>query len=281
MTGYGLAMDEFLEANRRNWDDRVGVHLGPDGYSVEELIANPEHITDVVRFDSEQLGSVDGLRLLHSQCHIGTDTLSWARLGAQVTGFDFSPKAVAAARSIADRAGIEATFIESEVASASSNVDGEFDLVYTSVGAICWLPELETWASQLSSLLVPGGRFYIRDSHPILLGLDDDRPDGLMVPKYPYFRVDDPVHFSDEHSYLGSLPLTATDTYEWSHPISDIVNALLGTGLVLDRLDEHRHLDWKFLPSMVPDRERWLLPEAQRDLMPLQFSVHAHKPAEP
>jgi len=275
---YGRGMDEYLDANRRNWDDRVDGHMAPDGYAVDELVNNPDHLTDVVRFDAERLGSVDGLRLLHSQCHIGTDTLSWGRLGATVTGFDFSPKAIEAARSIADRMPFDATFIESDVASADRNVEGPFDIVYTSVGAICWLPDLHDWAQVLAGLLAPGGRFYIRDTHPALLALDDERSDDAVVTIYPYFHEPTPMNFPDEQSYLGSATLTHRDAYEWSHPLSEIVNSLLDAGLVLDRLDEHQHLDWKMFPNMIAEGGRWYLPPEIRNRVPTQFSILAHKP---
>ena len=271
-------MDEFLDTNRRNWDDRVAGHLAPDGYAVDMLVENPDHLTDVVRFDAERVGDVRGLRLLHSQCHIGTDTLSWARLGASVTGFDFSPKAIAAARSIAARMGIDATFVEAEVAHADTAIDGPFDVVYTSVGAICWLPDLARWAEVLAGLLRPGGRFYIRDTHPSFLALDDERTDGLLVTKYPYFHEETPMQFTDASSYLGSAVLTETETFEWAHPMSEIVGSLLDAGLVLDRLDEYQHLDWPALPDMTPVERRWYLPKDLRNRAPTQFSVLAHKP---
>jgi SAM-dependent methyltransferase len=273
-------MDEFLDTNRRNWDDRVAGHMAPDGYAVDLLVDHPDHLTDVVRFDAERVGPVDGLRLLHSQCHIGTDTLSWARLGATVTGFDFSPKAIAAAQSIAERMGIDATFVEAEVATADAAIDGPFDFVYTSVGAICWLPDLSRWAEVLTGLLRPGGRFYIRDTHPSFLALDDERADDLLVTKYPYFHETTPMQFTDTSSYMGSAVLTEVDTHEWAHPISEIIGSLLDAGLVLDRFDEYQHLDWPALPSMTSVGQRWYLPESLRSRVPTQFSVLAHKPED-
>ena len=94
-------------ANRANWDDRVAGHIAPDGYDVAGLLADPERLTKVVAHDSALLGDVTGLDLLHLQCHIGTDTLAWARLGATVTGVDFSPKALTAARRFPAEAGVD------------------------------------------------------------------------------------------------------------------------------------------------------------------------------
>jgi len=188
-----MALDRFRTANLANWDERVAGHTGPDGYNIDELVTDPDYITAVVRFDeptlSAAVGSLTGKTLLHSQCHIGTDTMSWAKLGAQVTGIDFSPKALTAARGIADRLGIDATFVETELYDAPQNLTGEFDIVYTSVGTICWLPDLPGWAEVLAGFLRPGGTFYIRDSHPALMIYDDERDDRELVPAYPYFRA--------------------------------------------------------------------------------------------
>lgn len=174
---------------------------------------------------------------------------------------------------------VDATFIESDVARVRANVSGEFDIVYTSVGAICWLPDLHQWATDLASFLVPGGVFHIRDTHPMLAAIDDNRSDDELVVRYPYFFDPEPLNFPDTESYLGSATLANADAFEWVHPLSDIVNALIGAGLVIERLEEHDHLDWQFLSHMESDGERWVLPEAQRRLVPLQFTIHARKPA--
>lgn len=143
-------MDEYRAANRANWDDRVPIHLGADEYRVEALIRDPKLLSAVVTHDRAVFGDVRGRTLLHAQCHIGTDTLSWARLGAQVTGFDFSADAIAAARSLATRMALPARFIEAELYAAADIIPESFDLVYTGVGAICWLPDIAGWARMMA-----------------------------------------------------------------------------------------------------------------------------------
>lgn len=273
-------MHEYRETNLANWDERVAGHMAPDGYGVDGFVDNPEWITPVVRHDAEKLGSVSGLSLLHSQCHIGTDTLSWARLGATVTGLDFSPKAIAAARSLADRMDVDATFVETDLYDAPTHISETFDVVYTSVGAICWMPDLAAWADVMASFVKPGGRFWIRDSHPALMALDDTRDDEQLVVRFPYFHQDEPIKFPDTESYAGSATLTNTDSYSWAHSIADIIGAVMDAGLVLDRFEEYHHLDWPFLSFMErTEDDTWVLPEAVRDNVPMQFSVLAHKPA--
>ena len=273
-------MDEYQKVNLANWEERVDGHMAPDGYGVDELVNTPEALTAVVRHDAEKIGNVSGLSLLHSQCHIGTDTLSWAKLGATVTGIDFSPKAIAAARSIAERMGIDATFIETAVSDAPQHLEDTFDIVYTSVGAICWMPDIDEWARVMASFVKPGGRFWIRDSHPALMALDDGRDDDQLIVKFPYFHQHKPINFPDTESYAGSATLENTDSYSWAHSIADVITALINAGLVLEQFEEYQHLDWQFLSFMEKtDDDTWVLPQDVRDNVPMQFSILASKPA--
>lgn len=275
-----MPIDEHRAANLANWNERVIGHTAPDGYDIAGLIADTDRITDVVAFDKEVFGDVRGKTLLHSQCHIGTDTVSWARLGATVTGLDFSPDALASARDTAAKMGIDARFVETELYDSPEHIDSQFDCVYTSVGAINWLPDIAAWGQIMAGFVKPGGQFYIREGHPMLMTLDDERDDDALMVKYPYFASGgEPLKWDDAESYAGSAKLENTINYEWTHPVSSVVMALIDAGLVIDEFRELTHLDWKFFPFMeTDDGERYVMPTAQRDLVPLQFSVLAHKP---
>lgn len=273
-----MALDGHREANRANWDERVAGHIAPDGYGIESFIENDNAITNVVRFDQPAVGEIAGKTLLHSQCHIGTDTLSWARLGAKVTGIDFSSAAITAAKDLARRMNIDATFIETEFYDSPQHISKQFDIVYTSVGAICWLPDIEQWGEIVASFVKPGGSFYIRDTHPMLLTLDDNRTDQEMVVTYDYFFTPEPQMFSEDQSYLGSAKLEHVETYVWCHTIADVINALIGAGLRVERVEELQHLDWEFLSFMEKRNDAYVLPESHRNKMPLQFSIRATKP---
>ncbi|GAA5197278.1 class I SAM-dependent methyltransferase [Rugosimonospora acidiphila] len=269
-------------ANQANWDERVPAHLA--AYRTEDFIADPGRVSDVVRDDLALLAphlpgrSPAGLTLLHLQCHLGLDTLSWARLGATVTGVDFSPAAIAAARDIAARAGLPATFACAEVDRARSACPGEFDLVYTGIGALCWLADLDSWARAIAGLLAPGGTFYVRDAHPVLTALDQGRADGALVLTGPYFPGD-PLRYDAGASYADpAIRLTNTTTYEWQHSLSEIVQALLDAGLTLTSLAEHRSIPWRALPQLVSSGHGWVMPDGG-DRVPLTFSLTATKPA--
>lgn len=277
-----VSLDEYRAANRQNWSDRVAGHWEPDGYDAPGFIADPERMSRIVVFDHPYLGDVSGRSLLHLQCHFGMDTLSWARLGADVTGIDFSEEAIAAARRLSDESGTPGRFVVSELYDTPTTLAGEqFDIVYTGVGALNWLPDIAGWARVVAEMLRPGGTFYIRESHPMLWALRfplEDPEDETLVVEYPYFEVDEPVAWDEETSYLGSGRVEHTRTYEWNHGIGEIIGSLLDVGLQIDLFEEHRFLEWQGQHHMVErDDSRWYLPEHQRDLIPLMYSLRASK----
>jgi phthiocerol/phenolphthiocerol synthesis type-I polyketide synthase E len=268
--------DEDLRVNRANWDERAGIHLESRFYDVEGWLR--EGRGPRVR-EVEALGDVTGLRLLHLQCHFGKDTLSWARAGACVTGLDFSASAVEAARDLALRAGLEdrSEFVCSDVYEARRALRGAtYDIVYVSLGALCWLPDVDRWAEQVGSLVAPGGRFYIHDVHPLAWSLADD---GLVL-EHTYFEEAEPYVSESEDSYTDSTrPLENRKTYEWNHSIGEIVSALVRHGLRIERLVEH---DWTVL-----QRFAWLVPEPGGNWtsppgsprLPLTFTLLASQPS--
>lgn len=273
----------YLEANRANWNDRASVHAARNGlgYRVQRYIDDRRLLSDVVRFDRERLGDIAGLTAVHLQCHIGTDTLSLARLGAHVTGLDFSPVALAEARALVAETGDSVEFVESDVASALTVLEaGSFDLVYTGVGALCWLPSIEAWAGVVAGLLRPGGRLFLREGHPILWAMDETLDDDLHL-RFPYFEQPEPLAWDDDSTYVETdRPLTATRTYEWNHGLGEIVTALLDAGLVLTMLVEHDSVPWQALPGQMlerPDGEYAL--DARAGVAPLSYTIQAVKPA--
>ncbi|SMQ71407.1 class I SAM-dependent methyltransferase [Agreia sp. VKM Ac-1783] len=274
-------MTDYVTANRENWNDRASAHAVRTGvgYQVQRYIDDRKLISDVVRFDRERLGPIEGLRTVHLQCHIGTDTLSLARLGAHVTGLDFSPVALEEARALVAETGDAVDFVESDVYSAVEALgEGGFDLVYTGIGALCWLPSVERWAAVVAGLLKPGGRLFIREGHPILWTMDERLSDDLHL-RFPYFEQADPLEWDDDASYVETdKPIAATKTYEWNHGIGEIVTALLGAGLSLTMLVEHDSVPWRALPGqmlMRPDGEFAL--DQHAGVAPLSYTIQAVK----
>ncbi len=218
-----------------------------------------------------------GLDTVHLQCHIGTDTVSLARLGARVTGLDFSPAALEVARDLAARCGVDARFVEAELYGAVDALGREqFDLVYTGVGSLGWLPDITGWARVVAELLRPGGRLYLREGHPMLWALDPERDDQLLVVGYPYFETEEPEVFDFPGTYTdGDASGVETVSHEWNHGLGEIVQAVLEAGLTLTRLVEHDFAEWKALDWMeVDDKGHWRLPD-HRERLPVMYTLEA------
>ena len=269
-----MPFDDQKLANRDNWDSRVDIHYASEEYGVQKFITDPGHIGTIVDFDRRIVGDVTGKRLLHLQCHIGTDTLSWARLGAAVTGIDFSEKAVAAARRLSDEASTPGRFLVAELYDAPEVLKETFDIVYTGVGAINWLPDIRGWAEVVSSFLEPGGRFFIREGHPIMWALDWKDQENLTI-KYPYFEGHGPVEESEDTTYAGEGILEHTTTYDWAHGVAETLQALIDSGLRIDEVADYDFCEWQGIDQMVLGKDgRWRLPEG-RERMPLMWSILA------
>ncbi len=248
-------MEDYQAVNRASWDERVPAHAASADYALERFIADPAHLSDVVRYDLPRLGDLRGLRGIHLQCHIGTDTISLARLGASMTGVDFSGPAVAQARALAERTGADAVFVESDVYEAAQAVSHQsFDLVFTGIGALCWLPSVSRWAQVVASLLRPGGRLFIREGHPMLWTLQDRRDDGLLVVESPYFEREEPEVLVDGGTYVSTDAVFEHNvTHSWNHGLGEIVTSLLDAGLAITALAEHDSVPWVALPGMMEE----------------------------
>lgn len=265
--------------NLATWEDRVPIHIGPEGYDIEGLVADPRRLSQTVGNDAAALGSLAGLRVVHLQCHLGTDTLSLLRLGAAtVSGLDFSPAAIAQCRSLFARAGVPGHFVIGDVHDAGQLFDRRFDLVYASIGAINWIPSIARWLAVAASLLAPGGRLHLRDVHPMAMVIDPDSNAELRL-RYPYGERAEPVTLESDQTYVGDgTPVAHKTTHEWSHGLGEIVQGALDAGLAIGRLEEHYYTEWQMLPSMRREPSgRYVLREAPERL-PLLFTLGASKP---
>ncbi len=270
--------DSFV-ANKALWDAWTAVHAAGEFYDLAGFRAGGVRIPP---YEIEMVGDVTGKSLLHLQCHFGIDTLSWARLGARVTGVDFSPDAIALARSLADDLGFsEAHFVESNIYDLPGALDGTFDIVYTSLGVLGWLPDIRAWARIVARYLAPGGTFLITEVHPIAQALENEgvAPGELRL-AYPYWEHPEPLTFPVTGSYADPSADLGQDLVEhgWDHGLGEIVTALIDAGLRIERLVEHPFIDWK-LDFLVEDAEgRWVLPPATAGELPLMFSLLATMP---
>lgn len=235
----------FFEANKILWNRRVSAHVDSDFYDMKSFMGGQ---TSLKKIEQDLLGDVNGKTLLHLQCHFGQDTLSWARKGAKVTGIDLSDKSIRTAKDLAVEMAIDASFIASNVYDISKYLDEQFDIVFTSYGSICWLPDLDEWARIIARHLKPGGTFLIADFHPQVLSLNWD----TMLPEFPYFTTTSPIVEDAQGSYAmsreGHEPLKE---YSWNHALSEIWNALTGAGLKVTDFKEYDFAPYNCFPGMV------------------------------
>jgi SAM-dependent methyltransferase len=246
-------MTDYRDLNRANWDDRAPAHAASAEYGINRFVTDPEHLSGIIRFDRPRLGDIRGLVGVHLQCHIGTDTISLARLGARMTGLDFSPAAVVEARRLAERTDADAGFVEADVYDAVTVLGAaRFDLVFTGIGALGWLPDIRRWAATVAGLLRPGGRLFLREGHPVLFSLADPRPDRLLVIEYPYFEQPEPMVWDEGGTYVQTdVVFTANVTHEWNHGLGEIFTALTDAGLRVTGLVEHDSVPWDALPGLM------------------------------
>jgi len=269
-------MTDPIEINRRNWDERAKIHArDTTGFYGLDRVRSGEDTLGAI--EGTELGDISHKKVLHLQCHIGTDTLRLVRRGAIATGLDFSPEAIRAARRLAVEARLTAQFVEGRVEEAPRLAPGPFDLVYVTWGTICWLPDLRIWATAIGSVLAPGGELYFADAHPGFLLMEER--DGRLEPTYDFRTpADRPLEFSDQTTYTGDpTVMTHQSTRQWIHPLSAILEALIGAGLTIKMFREHEVLAWQGLKMMVRSRNGgWRLPDGH-PRFPLSISLKAQK----
>jgi SAM-dependent methyltransferase len=266
-------MNEYLESNRRLWDAWTGYHVKSPVYDVEGFKGGRITLGSIER---EALGDVTGKSLLHLQCHFGLDTLSWARLGARVTGVDFSHEAVCIARELSRELSIEAKFVQSNLYDLPQALVGEFDLVFTSYGVLSWLPDIKAWGQVVARYLRRGGTFFVVEDHPSAKVFENEGQITDLLVRYPYFDVG-PLRFDVQGSYADPTAGLHWVEYGWQHSISDIINSLIGAGLQIQELREYPFAAWGLFPFMERHYDGWwYLPERFPPL-PLMFSLKATK----
>ena len=271
-------MTDPMEINRRNWDERASIHArdSTGDYMLDRFRAGEDALHAI---EAAELGDISGKRVLHLQCHIGRDTLCLARRGAAATGLDFSAAALDVARRLSDETGLKADFVEGTVDQAPELTPGPFDLVFTTWGTICWLPDMKQWAKVIASVLAPGGELYFADAHPMFCVLEEHA--GKYAPAYDYQTpVDRPLQFVTETTYTGDpTVMSHQSTREWIHSLSAVLGGLIDAGLTITMFREHDVLPWQGLKSLVPASDRlWRFPDGVPRI-PLSYSVRAKKAA--
>lgn len=270
-----MSIDQHKQANLNLWNEWAVIHEKSTSYDVEGFKAGK---TSLYSLELEEVGEVAGKSLLHLQCHFGMDTLSWARLGAAVTGVDFSDKAIEIARRLSDELKIPATFVLSDLYGLPDVLTGRFDIVYTSYGVLCWLPDIRRWAQIVAHYLKPGGMFYMAEFHPFAYVFDDEADTPDLKVRYPYFGRPEPLEFKDGSSYADPKASVGQPVhYEWDHRLGEIVTALVDAGLRIEFLHEFPYTVFSQLPFMQQGEDGTYRLSKDDGMIPLMFSIRARK----
>ena len=264
--------DEVLAANRRLWDAWTPIHERSAFYDVEAFRRGETSLRSI---ELRELGdAVQGKSLLHLQCHFGLDTLSWARMGARVTGIDLSPKAIETARGLTTDLGLSAHFVACDVMRLRQEIRETFEIVYTSYGVLDWLEDLDRWGQVVAESLRPGGTFYMVEFHPVTGML---AADGRTI-EHGYFRQEKPLAIAEKGTYADPEAAVEGTSYVWSHGLAEVVGALVGAGLRIDHLhefDESPYDCFPFTREVAPGRAT--VPGMEGKI-PLVYSLRASKP---
>ena len=267
----------WLQGNRDLWNAWTAIHEKSTFYDLEGFKQGGSRLRD---YEIEEVGPVEGKELLHVQCHFGLDTLSWARLGARVTGADFSEKGIELARSVAAEIGVDARFVVSNVYDLPANLEGDFDIVYTSSGVLGWLPDIRAWAKVIAHFVRPGGFFYIAEVHPVIQAFETEgvAPGELRL-AYPYWEHAEPLTFEVHGSYADpAADVHGMTEYGWNHGLGEIVTALADAGLRIDSLREYPFVGWAMDVLVKGADGRYRLPGDLDGRLPLFFSIKASRP---
>jgi SAM-dependent methyltransferase len=262
-------MDKYLEQNKDLWNELTPIHARSEFYDVEGFKKGKCTLHSI---ELEEMGDVTGKSLLHLQCHFGLDTLSWGRRGAKATGVDFSEEAIKTAQKLSSETDIKAKFIRADIYRLPEVLKGKFDIVFTSAGVLAWLPDLKRWAEIIAHFLKPKGVFYIREFHPFKMVFDDSSGVTDLKVRWSYFHRPQPMKWK-MGDYADSS--ASGTSYEWTHSMSDIINALVQVGLKIEFLHEFPVCGYKALPFMRQDKDGWWRLEG--DKIPLTFSLKATK----
>ena len=222
---------DYIKLNKQTWNDKTDVHIASEFYDVAGFLDGKSTLNAI---ELELLDDVSNKKILHLQCHFGQDTMTFSRMGAHATGVDLSDKAIDKAKGFSEKLGLDTQFICCDIYDLPNHLDEKFDIVFTSYGTIGWLPDLNKWANVISHFLKPGGKFVMADFHPVVWMFDD----YFKTLFYSYFNIE-PIVETLTGTYADKSSAIETKSVGWNHPTSEVLNALIQSGLELNSFDEY------------------------------------------
>ena len=259
----------YLEINRKSWNERVDAHYASEFYDVEGFLKGKSSLNDI---ELELLGNVEGKKILHLQCHFGQDSISLARMGASVTGVDLSDKAIAKARELAEKTNTDAQFICCDLYDSPLHLDEKFDLIFTSYGTIGCLPDIDKWAKIVAQFLKPKGQFVLVEFHPLVWMFDDN----FEKIQYRYFHTE-PIVEQESGTYADRGADIQGENITWNHGLEEVVNSLIQNDISIQSLTEYDYSPYccfQHAVEMAPKKFRIAHLE---DKIPMVYAIVGRK----
>ncbi len=260
---------DYININKQAWNDKTEVHIESEFYDMKGFLEGKSTLNTI---ELELLGNVSGKKILHLQCHFGQDTMTLARMGATTVGVDLSDKAVQRATEFAQQLNLDATFVCCDVYDAPKHIDEKFDIVFTSYGTIGWFPDLEKWANVIAHFLKPSGQFVMADFHPVVWMYDNDFKEVF----HSYFNVE-PIIEEETGTYAETQADLQTKSIGWNHPISEILNSLLQSGLELKQFNEYDYSPYNCFNETEEFEPRKFRIKSFGNKIPMVYSILATK----
>ena len=260
---------DYIEKNKAAWNAKTAYHVASDFYGVKDFINGQSSLNDI---ELSLLGDIKNKSIIHLQCHFGQDTISLARLGAKVTGVDFSDAAIEQARVLAKKTKTSVDFICSDIYELPGISLTPVDRVFTSYGTIGWLPDMDRWAKIVASLLKPGGELVLVEFHPVVWMYDND----FTRVEYSYFN-EAPIVEEIDGTYADRAAPLKNETISWNHPLSEVLNSLITNGLSLITFNEYDYSPYNCLNGMVETEPGKFRIEKFENRVPLLYAIKAVK----
>jgi 2-polyprenyl-3-methyl-5-hydroxy-6-metoxy-1,4-benzoquinol methylase len=263
------AEKHYLEVNKQSWNNRTAAHVKSDFYDVEGFIKGNTSLNEI---ELKLLGDVKNKSILHLQCHFGQDTISLARLGAQVTGVDLSDVSIKYANDFAEKTNVKATFICCDIYDLPQHLNGKFDIVFTSYGTIGWLPDLDKWAKVISQFLKPNGQFVFAEFHPVVWMFDDN----FEKIKYNYFNTDAIIE-TEDGTYADKNAAITQSYVSWNHSISEVVSSLIKNGLSINSFEEYDYSPYNCFQNTIEFEAKKFRISHLNNKIPMVYALLATK----
>ena len=264
-----MSADNYIEINRRTWNKKTPVHFESEFYNVKQFIQGGSSLNSI---ELDLLGDISGKKILHLQCHFGQDSISLARMGANVTGIDFSDKAIDKAVELATLCSQNVNFICCDIYDLDRHLNEQFDIVFTTYGTIGWLPDLTKWGKIINRFLKPNGKFIFVEFHPVVWMFDDD----FTEIRYNYFN-EQAINELENGTYADKTSDIQEEYVCWNHSLSDVFEALLHEGLVINSFHEFDYSPYDCFNSTVRIEDKKFQLQPFGNKIPLVYSLSATK----